>query len=78
MTEKKAPVREEKQPIGSVYFDARMTQATAQRNRKQLKFNEPGMDMYLLALAILSYIYQYKRGRFGIGLVCACIVVLIS
>ena len=43
VSEKKTPVREDKQAMGSVYHDSRMTPAVAQRSRKQFKFNEPGM-----------------------------------
>ena len=42
VTEKKTPVQVAKQPVGGVYHDARMTQPTSQRGRKQFKFNEPG------------------------------------
>lgn len=42
VSEKKTPVREDKQALGSVYHDSRMAQISAQRSRKQFKFNEPG------------------------------------
>ena len=34
--------------MGSVYYDARMNQVAAQRTRKQFKFNEPGMFVWLV------------------------------
>lgn len=47
VSEKKTPVREEKQSLGSVYHDPRMAPVSAQRSRKQFKFNEPGKCMSL-------------------------------
>ena len=42
VSEKKTPVREDRQAVRSVFHDARMAQPVVQRGRKQFKFNEPG------------------------------------
>ena len=42
VSDKKTPLQEEKQPVRSAYFDPRMSQPTAQRTKKQFRFNEPG------------------------------------